>query len=519
MIIAAMLVCIAAPVVVILEELTRAPDGTKTWSGTYFLAFAFLASLEGILSERALMKRRITGWQYVGSRAAEALILLLLLKLANYIPLGWDALLADAQLWVANPFEFIAVRDFFIGALFLPLWLGSLHIGRMVRELDVEERVDSAPPDKTSPEYYLWLTQPPVAHERQERLSWLTEMVLWGGMAILLVSVTLYLLAPTAGLPAVATVLYFALGVALLSQARFSVTYAGWQMEGTTIQRGMGRRWLLWAALFLATVALVALLLPTYYTLGPLRALMGVLSMIYLALSFVIGLIIFLVTLPLALLNPGAETPEPPEVDPMLIPAAEAVVGGGTPPWLEILASAVFWLVVLGIVLYALRRFLQDRLGGVDEREMEGSWWGRLLAWLRDLWRRWWTWQEGVQDRLARRRVRGDGEGPITARLSRFFFPGRLPPRELVRYFYLSAARRAAEVGQPRGPGQTPSEYRAALDHRFPELEPDLEGLTAAFIEARYGNRPLQTEDAEAVRPLWQRVKAALRRRRVQPSE
>ena len=115
--IAAMLVCIATPVVIILEELTRAPDGTRTWSGTYFLVFAFFASLEGILSERALTKRRITGWQYVGSRAAEALILLLLLKLANYIPLGWDFLLADAQRWAANPFEFIAVRDFYIGAL------------------------------------------------------------------------------------------------------------------------------------------------------------------------------------------------------------------------------------------------------------------------------------------------------------------------------------------------------------------------------------------------------------------
>jgi hypothetical protein len=110
--------------------------------------------------------------------------------------------------------------------------------------------------------------------------------------------------------------------------------------------------------------------------------------------------------------------------------------------------------------------------------------------------------------------VAGD-EPSLAARVSRFFFPGRLPPREQIRYFYLSAGRRAAQAGQPRRPGQTPYEYRSSLDHRFPELEPDLEGLTEAFVGARYSPRPVDTEDAEAVKPLWQRIKAALRRRRI----
>jgi hypothetical protein len=101
--------------------------------------------------------------------------------------------------------------------------------------------------------------------------------------------------------------------------------------------------------------------------------------------------------------------------------------------------------------------------------------------------------------------------------LRRFFFPGRLPPREMIRYFYLSAARRAAQAGQPRGPGQTPFEYQAALDRQFPELEPDLEGLTEAFVQARYSNRTVAQQEAEAVKPLWQRIRAALRRKRAQP--
>jgi hypothetical protein len=91
-----------------------------------------------------------------------------------------------------------------------------------------------------------------------------------------------------------------------------------------------------------------------------------------------------------------------------------------------------------------------------------------------------------------------------------------LPPRELIRYFYLSTARRASQAGQSRAPGETPFEYRSTLDQQFPELEPDLEGLTDAFVEARYSQRPVRREDALAVKPLWQRIKAVLQRRRIQ---
>jgi hypothetical protein len=89
----------------------------------------------------------------------------------------------------------------------------------------------------------------------------------------------------------------------------------------------------------------------------------------------------------------------------------------------------------------------------------------------------------------------------------------------LIRYFYLSTTRRAAQAGQPRGESETPYEYQASLDQRYPDLEPDLEGLTDAFVQARYSAEPLAKEDATAVKPLWQRLKAVLRRRRLSGSE
>jgi hypothetical protein len=309
--------------------------------------------------------------------------------------------------------------------------------------------------------------------------------------------------------------LYFALGVALLAQARFSVAHIGWRAQGIDIQPQVTRRWLVWVVIFLAVVSLAALLLPTYYTLGPLQAFLGALSLLYAVMSFIVGLLFFLLALPLALLLPNVETPTPPALVPESLSPPEATAISTGAPWTQVLASAAFWIIVLVIVSYSLFRFWRDRMGQPEDGRSPGGWLARLGSWLRAVWERWWSWGQQVQEQLALRRSRQGPRRPLVPTLSRLFFPGRLPPRELIRFFYLSAARRAEQAGQPRRSGQTPYEYRDSLDERFPELEPDLEGLTDAFVRARYSRQPVEPEQATAVKPLWERVKAALRRRRL----
>jgi hypothetical protein len=517
LILAGMVVCLAYPVVGILEELTRGQDGAYLWQGSYFLAFLFVASLEAVLSERVLRKRRITGWAYLGSRAAEALLLLLALKLVNYIPLGLDQLWAEASTWLADPYEFIQVRDFVSWILFLPLWAGSLLVAKIAHDLDLDEGETGPPADKTSPAYYLWLTQPPVARDRQEALEELVNIILWGGLAILIVSTWLYTFGPDVHNPALAALVYFALAVTLLTQARFSISHAGWRAQGISIQPGIGLRWLLWSVIFLVGLALAALILPTRFSMGPLTALLGLVGILYSALMFLVNLLVFLLFLPIAWLFPNVEQREFPTEQIPEIPGGPSTAGA-TPPWLEILASAIFWIVVLVIVGYAVRRFWKDRFGAwMETEEFQASWWGRLLAWLRSLWQGLWTWGGEVQSRVAQRLARSAALEEGVTRPRRFFFPGRLPPRELVRYFYLSMARRAAEAGRPRQPAETPHEYQLELDQNFPELEPDLTGLTDAFIQARYSPQPVEERDVAATKPLWQRIKAMLRRRRLIP--
>lgn len=509
MLIAGMMVCLVSPAVQLFEWLMEG------WNGTYFVIFLFFACLEGILSERVLQRQRITGWGYLGSRAAEALLLLLLLKLINYIPLGLDRLLADARVWLVDLERLVTIVDFYTIIVFLPLWAGSLYIARMVMDLDVEQSQADAPPDKTSTEYYLWMTQPFEMRDRQATLTWLSEIFMWGGAAILLVSAMIYFLLSTSAVAALPILFYFALGVALLSQARFSVAQAGWRIQGIPVQAGITRRWLLWAAVFLVAVALGAALLPTSYAMGPLQSVLYVISFLVVLIAFGLNLLLFLLMLPLAALFPSLQRPQRPTALPWNTPGVDPTVPSAQPPWLDVLVSFLFWATVLAIVGYALMRFLRDRLGVLDESEdAQRTWWGRLLMWLRDLWRRWRAWRSEAQAQRRQRRAEWRAERSARVDPFRFLSLGQMSPRELVRYFYVSTARRAAQIGRPRGPGQTPYEYQADLGEQFPDLESDLTGLTDAFVQARYSSQPVQPEDAEAVKPLSQRIKAALKRRR-----
>ncbi|RPH55467.1 MAG: DUF4129 domain-containing protein, partial [Chloroflexi bacterium] len=90
----------------------------------------------------------------------------------------------------------------------------------------------------------------------------------------------------------------------------------------------------------------------------------------------------------------------------------------------------------------------------------------------------------------------------------------RLDPRQKVYFFYLAFIRRSGESGLPRSLSQTPSEFAAALDTTLPEAGPDIEALTAAFVEARYTPHPVEPHKASLVKTAWERIRKALQGRR-----
>jgi hypothetical protein len=504
---AMMLACLAAPVVTLVAELT------PPWPATYLFVFSFVANLEGMYSERLLSRQRITGWSYLGSRAAEAITLLLLLKLGSYQALGWPQLLADARRWATEPGEFLSAGDMLAGLALLLLWAAAIGLSRTLSQLDAVP--DTPPEDRTSAEYYLWMTQPQAMTDRQELLAMLAERFLIGGMALLIVLSGIQIVFSESRLFLAAALGYFALGIVLLSQAQFSVLQTTWQVQQIEVQPTISRRWLVWAAAFLAMVTLVALLLPTTYTMLPLQALLAVMGLLINTGMFVLLLAVYAAGLLLAWLFPAMDKPMPPAPPAMPTPPPSSQGASPGPPWLQTVLSALFWLVVLSIILYAVVRFARERMS-VEPGAGEG-WWDRAVAWLREMWRRWWRWGRGVSAQVSRRLARRPQGAEAHGRAPRgggWLGLRRLAPRELVRYFYLSTLERASRAGLARRPGQTPYEYRASLEHELPEVEPDLAGLTDAFVVARYSPKPVEPEEARAVKPLWERVRAALRRKR-----
>jgi hypothetical protein len=134
------------------------------------------------------------------------------------------------------------------------------------------------------------------------------------------------------------------------------------------------------------------------------------------------------------------------------------------------------------------------------------AWLIQQLSWL---WRDTRTWAGQVTER-ARTMLRR----PVAIRPARMpaLRLGRLAPRELVRYFYRSTLRRAADGGLARSRAQTPYEYSATLAHHLPEAQNDIAELTDAFVVAEYSPRPIEQADAQRARRPWERVRRQLRR-------
>ena len=84
--------------------------------------------------------------------------------------------------------------------------------------------------------------------------------------------------------------------------------------------------------------------------------------------------------------------------------------------------------------------------------------------------------------------------------------------RERVRQLYLQMLRHAANAGRPRSPDQTPYEYAARLRPHVTDEQEALEGLTQAFVEARYSKRDFQQQELSPLRRLLARLRLALRR-------
>lgn len=325
---------------------------------------------------------------------------------------------------------------------------------------------------------------------------------------------------------------YFIQGLFLLSLAHQSALRAAWAWERIPIDDNIAIRWIGISVLLVGLVVLVALLLPASYTFGlsaTLNYLLGWLVTGIYALLFLILFPLFILISQFMRLIGMTPTDFLPQPTPPL-PPPSTTEESPMSDWVGLLQSAVFWILLIGIVLYALIMYVRQNKALMSVFKRVGGWHLVMQAvqWLRERFRGARRTVGGlvnisrqrVKDLL--RRAQANPLGMPSLRLR------SLDSRQQVRFYYLALLRRGAEVGYPRQPSETPAEYAQTLTESLehdsllpgstsaekaikPSPSADIDDLTGAFSEARYSLHTIKPDHAHLARQAWNHLRQRLR--------
>lgn len=491
------------------------------WQAGFLPFLTFLVSLERMFAYKRLKRMAAFSRSWAIFHTTQWVVLLLGLKLL-LVAQSDKSLWMQVQLWRLDFSAYFLDNNYILAVLFIvAIWLFSGYFAGLLDEMSLEESLIRAEIATAAP-----LDKPPA----RERL-----LAAFFGMGFFLVILTAFLRVdlrmlvqanfkqvswqplPYLAAGAWNVLLYFLLGLVLMSLSQLARLNAGWHFQKLDVSAQLAGRWVLYSLVFIGLVALVASLLPTNYSLGFLALLRYVLEWIYGALMFLFGvlwtLLVALVALLARLVGFAVKEGDTPSAQPFTAPELPPEVStAGGPPWIELLKSLLFWLVFAGVVGFSLYQFTrqhEDLLARL--RQLPGaSWLARFWSWLRGGWR---GLNRGVMSVVAagmeRLRARRQSQG--VARPGRFLNPRRLSPRQRVYFFFLAMIRRGGERGLNRKGSQTPYEYAEALEEALPEVDQEVASLTEAFVTARYSRGTVDEDQAGLVRHYWDRIRGALR--------
>lgn len=481
-----------------------------TWNPTYLIVGCVLAALDGYLSFRLLLSSRMRGTSVLRFRIIELALILILLKAGRYVGRSFADVLAEIEAWPRDLSLVFDLETLTAFALALLCWDAATETARDLKNV-------SEPPKKRA------LSGSPVRRLIGRYFAGGAVLLIAFGLSRLgSVSVLLDLRRPTEGGLVLNALVYFFLGLLMLGQTRYVELRRRWRSEEMLVAEDVATRWVRYSLSFVGLATLLALVLPTGFTEGLLNALADSLGLVSAVLFYLVSFILTLVMLPLAwliwllssLFSHDAEerarpAPQLPAFDPPQRPA-----GAQGMNWLQIMWPVIFWLIVAGVVFYVIRTYLRDRPGlrkaltGFEPLPLLCRGCAAFWRWLKG-----WTIRLGkaVGESLPRQLMRPFRSQESEKMPFRFFRLRALSPREKVLYYYLSILRRAGRQGYARRGHQTPYEYATMMESNLPQAREELDKLTQAFVEARFGRHEITADQDQRARSNWERVKAALR--------
>ncbi len=504
-------------------------NGDTRWFALILLFF--LIALEAIYTTNWLLHPQQLPLDRTTYRAAELMLLLVVVRIASWIVFA-EGIPDRTQFleYLSAPYKLFLNAPFLITLLLAAItWRLAVLIGKLFNQLEVSEfelRYYSLPLAQRKARS----DDQPIYHGRKALAQDFVRYWLWGGVLLVIAvgistleqqSFSSFMTPLAAGRVNIpprllgALILYFIVGLWLISQTRLMHLNSRWMLNNVTKDADSRRNWQRASLLILLLVTLVAAFLP----IGSTSALSEIVELLIYWLLILANVIIFLLFLPFAIilaLFPGREMGDispPSRLQPTEFFPAPQPGSSAFAETLNMILSSGFWAVFVVVVALALLFFLRERRGAGQGRATADLW-DQIVVWIRNLWA-----QIRGQARSLQQSLEAAGkpnEGPREESEGkprwRFLRVRGLPPREQIRYFYLSAARRAKDRGVKRPPSNTPLEYKEDLKRNWPEAEEGLEELTDAFLQARYSSKPITEADVGPVKESWKAVRGELRR-------
>ncbi|MDY6873897.1 MAG: DUF4129 domain-containing protein [Chloroflexota bacterium] len=510
LLISGMLTCLAFILAKLLPALYPA------WTVRGLPLMAFLVSLEGLIAHRSRAGRpKVIETPFL-STAAEWVLILILTKLAIMLQGGlagiWQEILSWQQGFFRHFFEIQYGLVIFI--LFLIWGITRLYI-EPINQLEEDKNLMAQ--EKLG---YAFI-------DRQQARRSLIGLIFTIGSSM--IGLTVLLNGEIEFMPLTETptrnfvsvlLIYFVLAFIFMALNQYAIMKARWFFNDIEVNADLSKRWLRFTLVFISIVIVVSVFLPTGFAIG----FYPILSAILQGLIFIVGVLQFIVMAPIAFLltlfssllstEESVEQIRPvmPEFNP---DTTEAVA---TLPLWDVVKSVLFWLVFIGVIVFAVLYYIRNRRGLKDFFRFD-----RLRAWLRDFWA--WikrgakqlgaftaeTAQKGIQGVrliLTERRVKLPSLADLVKGIS---------PRQAVILTYLDWVRWNKENGLSRRESQTPAEYAAAIRTRWPEVEAPLKAFTNAFIQARYTRQAIEKPQVDAAQNLLKDLKALIRQAEANP--
>jgi hypothetical protein len=479
-----------------------------TWNGGYLPWATFVIALEAMYTKRAARSLLILSREWLIYRGVELVVLLLALRVILFL-LGEPARPGmDLGAWQRDFFGNFFSGQYLIAAIMaLIFWMLAGQFSEDLAELEGDENLVAG--------------EIPVnmSQERSRvRQQMVERIILYGAGMAMLVSLmridleTVLGVRPAMRSTIINVVLYFVLALALFSQTQLAILRASWSTQKIRLNLNIGTRWAAYSILFLLILALLAVFLPTSYTMGFLSILGFVLSLFIFIITIIWNLLLALIFIILSSFGLG-QASEGTGQSPPPLPPPPPLASGQDLAWLEIIKSILFWVLFFGVIGFSIYQY----------GKQHGGLWQELarlpgMAILRKVW----EWLRGGF-RGANRALQTAASGAIEWFQSvRKVRPGaavrkrlslrRLSSRQKVLFYYLAMVRRGGEYGIAREPDQTPYEYQLKLQASLPEINRDLAALTEAFVEARYSRHEISEDQVGLVRRWWERIRRTLRR-------